>query len=142
MFSHLRTVKKKNHTETLKQYKIHEEAIYNCKRTDTVLRIKICSFLSNFLGVAECKECGTVSPNGDIKEHFIGTNSPVNLQFKCKICNLILPTKCSLQAHNRIHTQTKPYICPECTREFELWASFSVHLVYTCFHLAKSVHFR
>ncbi|XP_023717504.1 zinc finger protein 91 [Cryptotermes secundus] len=93
-------------------------------------------------GSMECKECGTVPQTGDMKDHFLCSNLPVDLQFKCKTCNLILPSPCSFSAHQRIHRQMKPYICPECSHEFDLWSALSVHLLYTCFHMFKSVRHR
>ncbi|GFG30481.1 hypothetical protein Cfor_05291, partial [Coptotermes formosanus] len=90
----------------------------------------------------KCKECGIVPQTGDMKDHFLCSDLPVDMQFKCKTCNLILPSSCSFSAHKRIHSQTKPYICPECSQEFRLWATLSTHLQHTCFHMSKAVRYR
>nr|CAD7438033.1 unnamed protein product [Timema bartmani] len=51
----------------------------------------------------------------------------------------VLTTKCSLSAHERTHTQSKPFICPECGRNYTFFSQLSVHLHYNCFHKAKCV---
>ncbi|XP_046403989.1 zinc finger protein 532-like [Ischnura elegans] len=87
-----------------------------------------------------CKECGLNYE--DIRSHFLEDNKPSDTRWKCTSCELILPTKCSLKAHARIHSKKAPFVCPDCMKEFSFFELFMVHLKYFCFHLAKCPRFR
>lgn len=74
-----------------------------------------------------------------MSEHFLSDNRPFNDSLKCSICKYIAPTRCSLQAHERIHDSVAPYVCPECGKGFDDWQPLHAHLDDVCFHLAKQV---
>ncbi|XP_071447224.1 zinc finger protein 532-like [Hetaerina americana] len=86
-----------------------------------------------------CRECRLRVKN--IRSHFLGENKPLNSDWRCQICDLILPAKCSFKAHIRIHSKKEPFICPDCMKEFGLYELFMVHLKYFCFHLDKYPRF-
>ena len=79
-----------------------------------------------------CSECKL--PAVDIQDHFLQTTSTTTTTtsstsangggkkvtrsslniFKCDLCQMDLPNKCSLIAHQRIHKRMPRHICPEC----------------------------
>lgn len=75
----------------------------------------------------------------DIVKHLNGRNSPANPEYTCTSCQLILPTKCALWFHMRIHTKIPPFKCPECAKDFSNFDLFNIHLKYICGHLSKIV---
>ncbi|KAG8230152.1 hypothetical protein J437_LFUL010403 [Ladona fulva] len=88
----------------------------------------------------KCRECDTEVEN--LKTHFLGDNKPTNPHIKCQTCDHILPTKCNLKAHMRIHLKKYPFVCPDCMKEFAFYELFMVHLRYFCFHLEKCARFK
>lgn len=88
-----------------------------------------------------CKECG-MKLLIDLRSHFLRPHCYVDPGLECQQCKLILPSVCSLRAHKRYHEKSRPHTCPECGRIFSLWASFLVHLNYSCFHLSRCIRFR
>lgn len=87
-----------------------------------------------------CPECGVSCLN--IGKHLNGNGRPsIHPAMGCKTCYLILPTKCALKIHNRIHSQSPPFKCPDCGKDFTAWTEFYAHLKYSCGHLAKCIRF-
>ncbi|XP_055518589.1 zinc finger protein 592 isoform X2 [Leucoraja erinacea] len=59
----------------------------------------------------------------------------------CRICQMMLPNKCSYAAHLRIHTHKSPYCCPECGAVCRS-AYFQTHVKENCLHYARTVAYR
>ena len=79
----------------------------------------------------KCSECEI--PLVNIFDHF---NCGNDFQ-ECGKCKMWLPSKCSLQAHQRIHKRLPDYVCPECCQSFETWSVFKHHVQRTCHHEAR-----
>ncbi|KAJ8003278.1 hypothetical protein DPEC_G00167760 [Dallia pectoralis] len=60
----------------------------------------------------------------------------------CQMCSMLLPNKCSFQAHLRIHTHTSPYCCPECGLCLGLSMDIQKHVKENCLHYARKAGFR
>ncbi|XP_046662079.1 zinc finger protein 532-like [Homalodisca vitripennis] len=86
-----------------------------------------------------CSECGVACLN--ISKHLNGNNRPLNPDLACKVCHLILATKCALKIHLRIHMKMEPYKCPDCGKDFDSWEEVHAHLKFSCGHLAKCVRY-
>ncbi|XP_045469638.1 zinc finger protein 532-like [Harmonia axyridis] len=86
----------------------------------------------------ECKQTQRCS----MKMHIIGKNIPLDEKLKCNLCKYVASTKCSFSAHERIHSNIPPFICPECGKKFESREYLMKHLDDICFHLAKQVRIR
>lgn len=86
----------------------------------------------------ECKETKIMS----MIEHFLAGNRPMDNRIKCNKCGLVSPSQCSLRAHMRIHDRKAPFICPECGKGFDKWATLSNHMEDVCFHTAKNVRYK
>ena len=82
----------------------------------------------------KCTECEI--PVANIFDHFNCGSSGSNEQ-ECSQCKMWLPSKCSLQAHQRIHRRSPDYVCPECCQSFETWGVFKHHVQRTCHHEAR-----
>ena len=85
-------------------------------------------------GAVKCTECEI--PVANIFDHFNCGSSGSNEQ-ECSQCKMWLPSKCSLQAHQRIHRRSPDYVCPECCQSFETWGVFKHHVQRTCHHEAR-----
>lgn len=96
------------------------------------------SNLDNFPYCPECDQMQHI-PMG---AHFLSTDNLFDDTLKCSICKYIAPTKCSLQAHERIHNNKSPYVCPECGKDFNNSDLLYSHLEDVCFHLTKQVRHR
>uniref|UniRef100_A0A8C3XDN0 Zinc finger protein 687 n=1 Tax=Cyanoderma ruficeps TaxID=181631 RepID=A0A8C3XDN0_9PASS len=59
----------------------------------------------------------------------------------CSACPMILPTRCSFAAHQRMHRSHPPHVCPECGGNF-LLANFEGHLRDACLHFSRRVGYR
>ncbi|XP_078056300.1 zinc finger protein 592 [Mustelus asterias] len=59
----------------------------------------------------------------------------------CRVCQMMLPNKCSHAAHLRIHAHKSPYSCPECGAVCRS-AYFQTHVKENCLHYARTVVYR
>lgn len=89
----------------------------------------------------KCPECNKTQ-RCSMKMHFIGKNIPIDEKLKCSLCKYVSSTDCSHTAHERIHSNISPFICPECGKKFESREYLMKHLDDVCFHLAKQVRIR
>ena len=68
-------------------------------------------------------------PRAEIINHLIIKGSSSHSSIRCDICNRVFPREKSLQAHKRIHTGEKPYICdyPLCGKAFTQSGQLKTH---------------
>lgn len=59
----------------------------------------------------------------------------------CPTCPMMLPNRCSFSAHQRMHRNRPPHVCPECGGNF-LQANFQTHLREACLHFSRRVGYR
>lgn len=59
----------------------------------------------------------------------------------CKVCSMILPNKCSLTSHQRLHAQKAPYSCPECGLLCRS-ANIQNHVKDNCLHYARKAWYK
>lgn len=59
----------------------------------------------------------------------------------CSTCPMMLPNRCSFSAHQRMHKNRSPHVCPECGGNF-LQANFQTHLREACLHFSRRVGYR
>ncbi|XP_053447038.1 zinc finger protein 687 [Nycticebus coucang] len=59
----------------------------------------------------------------------------------CPTCPMMLPNHCSFSAHQRMHKNRPPHVCPECGGNF-LQANFQTHLREACLHFSRRVGYR
>ena len=83
---------------------------------------------------AQCSECFSSLGRSEVGRHFLGPDYYSDLLLPCRTCGLHLPTRCSLSAHEKIHSWSSPYICPECGDRFYTREYFRRHVVGQCFH--------
>lgn len=88
-----------------------------------------------------CNECGE-ELKSPLQQHFLGENRPIDESLRCTVCNLILTTKCSLKAHQRLHTDCSPYVCPDCGIKFQTRDDLNRHDDEKCCHQSKSIRYR
>lgn len=90
----------------------------------------------------ECQQqCGSLT---SLQEHFdSGQVLPSEVNTQCSKCDMVCPSVCSLASHQRIHSMSKPFICPECGQNVsETWENFQRHLSFECFHYSRTVGFK
>lgn len=77
------------------------------------------------------------------REHLTNGDKIPVIVSQCNKCGLLCPSKCSLKAHQRIHLQISPYVCPECGESPDpVWANFLHHVHYACFHNSRGVGYK
>uniref|UniRef100_A0ABM0GT45 Zinc finger protein 532-like n=1 Tax=Saccoglossus kowalevskii TaxID=10224 RepID=A0ABM0GT45_SACKO len=89
----------------------------------------------------QCPECEVVFANLQSRNtHFQlnGKGSDLN----CTVCGLHCPNKCYYQAHQRVHKNQAPYICPECGEDKHDRELFYVHLNASCFHFCRQAVYK
>ncbi|XP_024137721.1 zinc finger protein 592 [Oryzias melastigma] len=59
----------------------------------------------------------------------------------CKVCSMLLPNKCSLRAHQRLHAHKSPYSCPECGG-LSRSADIQKHVKENCLHYARKAWYK
>lgn len=92
----------------------------------------------------KCLDCNEEFESAyDRKEHLTnGDKMPVPVT-PCDKCGFVCPSKCSLKAHQRIHLQISPYVCPECGESPDPhWTNFINHVNFQCFHNARSIGYK
>ncbi|XP_036622452.1 zinc finger protein 687 isoform X4 [Trichosurus vulpecula] len=89
----------------------------------------------------ECKE--QCRDKAGMATHFqqAGPPAPGVASNVCSTCPMMLPNRCSLSAHQRMHKSRPPHVCPECGGNF-LLANFQAHLRETCLHFSRRVGYR
>ncbi|NXA57092.1 ZN687 protein, partial [Nothocercus julius] len=88
----------------------------------------------------ECKE--QCKDKAGLATHFqqtvaTGTTSST----VCTTCPMIMSNRCSFNAHQRMHKNRPPHVCPECGGNF-LLANFETHLKEACLHFSRRVGYR
>uniref|UniRef100_A0A8D0KY65 Zinc finger protein 687 n=1 Tax=Strix occidentalis caurina TaxID=311401 RepID=A0A8D0KY65_STROC len=88
----------------------------------------------------ECKE--QCKDKAGLAAHFqqaaaTGTTSST----VCSTCPMIMSNRCSFNAHQRMHKNRPPHVCPECGGNF-LLANFESHLKEACLHFSRRVGYR
>lgn len=99
--------------------------------------------LKNDLNLAQmkkCTECNCVVQN--LVPHFEGYDKPSNRCYTCVICNFVVTSECSLSAHQRIHLEKAPYVCPDCGTELADFKELLSHTYKICLHLPKQVRYK
>lgn len=84
----------------------------------------------------ECKE--QCRDKAGMAAHFQQLAATSNV---CPTCPMMLPNRCSLGAHQRMHKNRPPHVCPECGANF-LQPSFQTHLRDACLHFSRRVGYR
>ncbi|XP_063295992.1 zinc finger protein 687 [Pelobates fuscus] len=59
----------------------------------------------------------------------------------CSLCPMMMPNRCSFEAHQRMHKQSPPHVCPECGGNFRI-ENFQTHLKETCLHFSRRIGYR
>ncbi|KAG8431637.1 hypothetical protein GDO86_017857 [Hymenochirus boettgeri] len=88
----------------------------------------------------ECKEqCKTKT---GLALHFQQTvGSPATGSTICSLCPMMMPNRCSFEAHQRMHKQAPPHVCPECGGNFRM-ENFQTHLKEACLHFSRRIGYR
>ncbi|KAB0397042.1 hypothetical protein E2I00_018243, partial [Balaenoptera physalus] len=89
----------------------------------------------------ECKE--QCRDKAGMATHFqqLGPPAPGATSNVCPTCPMMLPNRCSFSAHQRMHKNRPPHVCPECGGNF-LQANFQTHLREACLHFSRRVGYR
>ncbi|XP_077111816.1 zinc finger protein 687 [Ranitomeya variabilis] len=59
----------------------------------------------------------------------------------CSLCPMMMPNRCSYEAHQRMHKQSPPNVCPECGGNFRI-ENFQTHLKEICLHFSRRIGYR
>lgn len=88
-----------------------------------------------------CMECNQLCPDEKtLAGHYQRVSEDAE-RLMCKVCSMILPNKCSLRAHQRLHAQRPPYCCPECgilCRD----AKIHNHVKENCLHYTRKAWYK
>uniref|UniRef100_A0A8C5R665 Zinc finger protein 687 n=1 Tax=Leptobrachium leishanense TaxID=445787 RepID=A0A8C5R665_9ANUR len=98
-----------------------------------------------FYSTFRCLECKEQCKNkAGLALHFqqLGTNTP-SRNAVCSLCPMMMmmPNRCSFEAHQRMHKQSPPHVCPECGGNFRI-ENFHAHLKETCLHFSRRIGYR
>ncbi|OCT69583.1 hypothetical protein XELAEV_18040895mg [Xenopus laevis] len=88
----------------------------------------------------ECKEqCKNKTGLALHFQQIVG--SPASGSTICSLCPMMMPNRCSFEAHQRMHKQTSPHVCPECGGNFRM-ENFQAHLKETCLHYSRRIGYK
>ncbi|XP_029359261.1 zinc finger protein 687a [Echeneis naucrates] len=90
----------------------------------------------------KCPECLVqFSSKEEVAEHFQELKQ--THATPCKDCSppMLLPNSCSAAAHQRIHQNLPPHVCPDCGGTAKQ-AQFQTHLDETCLHFSRRIGYR
>lgn len=110
---------------------------------DCLLSAKVVDFFNALWhNGTKCQECGVeYKTRRWLSPHFAGLNRTIKQWVKCDKCELSLPTICSLRAHQRLHENRPPFVCPRCGIVFDKAESadaFRAHVERRCFHFMRT----
>ena len=72
--------------------------------------------------LTQCHECRLSVHANALIGHYLDSADNASAATECQECNMMLPNKCSLAAHGRIHEKTRPFVCPECACVFQTFS--------------------
>ncbi|XP_072285019.1 zinc finger protein 687 [Pyxicephalus adspersus] len=90
-----------------------------------------------------CLECKEQCKNkAGLAQHFqqVATTAGNGVTV-CPLCPMMMPNRCSFEAHQRMHKQAPPNVCPECGGNFRI-ENFQTHLKETCLHFSRRIGYR
>ncbi|XP_072316556.1 zinc finger protein 687a isoform X2 [Eucyclogobius newberryi] len=93
-------------------------------------------------GSHKCPECQTqFSSAEEVAKHFQELKSSQTTI--CSECSpsMLLSNSCCAAAHQRIHLNSAPHVCPDCGGSAKP-SVFKTHLEETCFHFARRIGYR
>ncbi|XP_065294128.1 zinc finger protein 532-like isoform X2 [Dermacentor albipictus] len=119
--------------ETLVPVELTEEGDSGASQTDVPMTV-----LEKVLQSVVCSECYVNLEDEAYREdHFHPSRG--NL-IRCTNCPMLCTSECALRAHRRLHTQRRPFVCPECGLRCEdEWAVFHRHVTKHCHHFERIV---
>nr|XP_056709664.1 zinc finger protein 687-like [Euleptes europaea] len=95
------------------------------------------SATTNSCQCLECKE--QCKDKAGLAAHF--QQATPSSSTVCSTCPMIMPNRCSFGAHQRMHKNRPPHVCPECGGNF-LLANFEAHLKDACLHFSRRIGYR
>lgn len=119
--------------ETLVPVELTEESENIGSQSDVPMTV-----LEKVLQSVVCSECYVnLDDEASREAHFHPSRG--NL-LRCTSCPMLCTSECALRAHRRIHTQRRPYVCPECGLRCEdEWSVFHRHVTKRCHHFERIV---
>lgn len=119
--------------ETLVPVELSEEGDSTASQTDVPMTV-----LEKVLQSVVCSECYVNLEDEACREdHFHPSRG--NL-IRCTNCPMLCTSECALRAHRRLHTQRRPFVCPECGLRCEdEWTVFHRHVTKHCHHFERIV---
>lgn len=92
----------------------------------------------------KCLDCNEEFDSAEARQRHLTNDDKIPVTTSpCNTCGMVCPSKCQLKAHQRLHLQVSPYVCPECgDSPDKYWANFQHHVTYKCFHHCRSVGYK
>jgi len=78
--------------------------------------------------IFECEMCSRKFKNGDLYKKHVKTHSKVKTQHRCVECGKVFTSKSNMQAHLKLHFESKTFSCPHCAKEFKGKKSLLEHV--------------
>ena len=78
--------------------------------------------------IFECDVCSRKFKNGDLYKKHVKTHSKVKTQHRCMECGKVFTSKSNMQAHLKLHFESKTFSCPHCAKEFKGKKSLLEHV--------------
>nr|XP_033780534.1 zinc finger protein 687 [Geotrypetes seraphini] len=116
--------------------------VANGSQDSAILPLSSGSEQSNY-STFRCQECKEQCKNkAGLATHFqlLGATGTV-ASTVCTLCPMMMPNRCSFNAHHRMHKHRPPHVCPECGGIFRM-ANFQSHLKEACLHFSRRVGYR
>ncbi|XP_077515962.1 zinc finger protein 532-like isoform X2 [Amblyomma americanum] len=119
--------------ETLVPVELSEEVEGGESQTDVPMTV-----LEKVLQSVVCSECYVnLDDEASREDHFHPSRG--NL-IRCPNCPMLCTSECALRAHRRLHSQRRPFVCPECGLRCEdEWSVFHQHVTKHCHHFERIV---
>uniref|UniRef100_A0A023GFR9 Putative zinc finger protein n=1 Tax=Amblyomma triste TaxID=251400 RepID=A0A023GFR9_AMBTT len=119
--------------ETLVPVELSDEGESGGSQTDVPMTV-----LEKVLQSVVCSECyANLDDEASREDHFHPSRG--NL-IRCANCPMLCTSECALRAHRRLHSQRRPFVCPECGLRCEdEWAVFHQHVTKHCHHFERIV---
>ena len=78
--------------------------------------------------IFECEICSRKFKNGDLYKKHVKTHSKAKAQHRCVECGKVFTSKSNMQAHLKLHFESKTFSCPHCAKEFKGKKSLLEHV--------------